>query len=694
MRIESLTTSSTTEEVDAAIAEIAGWPASSHAFFLSQVKGKTGRDIASLSARLRRAIRKREGTKYSRLKLKSLLVATGIAGREDDNALIIPDPLVEGDEIKVRDATLLGYKPIVEKETGYAYPVDDYVVALIGDADIKPHQISKAEIKDFANQLCDCDITREISPRLLSTPNISAFEEVVQESHDRLLITLRLNKRYSLVENAGQIVVFENETRVAYTREEFKVKIGAETEIVNVGGKLREKPRSLIWLEDPARALYRGVTFAPCDRDKHGRQMDLSMVFNLWSGFGQMGAPGDWSLLKEHIRTVLCRGDETCYEYVLNWLAHLFQKPWEKPGVAIVCWGDKRTGKGTVADAIREALGGELSRMFAQKEHVVGRFAGSAQPMMFNQIEEAVFARDPREEGPLKSKITDPTETVELKFKTPYEVPSFGRWWFNSNSSTPVPITFDEERYFVLHVDNSRASDHAYFSAIRQQLYHEGGLAAMIDELMQRDISNFNIRKPPHTEHRAKMVLEMLTSQDRAIADILIEGEVALLDTNKGDVELRKPLNLNGPTWVDKDLVRSVLNHAFKRYGAKEASAADITRTLMDLGVVDASRNAHRDREQKAAYRFLPLSAARANFADKRKIDVQFLVSGDEPLSPIEEIQDLVGAVVAWCEKFETGPGEPPNFKAFKAAVLHAQRLVQTKDPANDNSEAARAVGS
>jgi hypothetical protein len=689
MRIDSLNVSSSNDEIEAAIAEIAGWPETSRTFLLSQVKDKTGRDLISLEARLRRALRKRASTKYCRLKLKSLLVANGCSGRQERDCLVIPDPLIEGDEIIVRDAVLLGHKPIIEKTTGYAHPIDDYVVALIGCADIKKYLISKAEIKKLAVELDDCDRAREIPPKLLSMPNIAAFEDAL-EGDDRLVITLRMNQRFSFVETGGQIVIFENETRSAYTREEFKVKIAPEIETFVVGNKTIKVPRSKIWMEHPARVFYSGVTFAPCDKDKHGRAQNLMHVFNLWTPYVQTGAPGDWSLLKDHMLNILCRGDEVCFEYLMNWLAHLFQKPWDKPGVAIVCWGEKRTGKGTVADAIREALGSELSRMFTQKEHVVGRFAGSAQPPMFNHIEEAVFARDPREEGPLKSKITDPTETVELKFKTPYEVPSFGRWWFNSNSSTPVPITYDEERYFILHVANTRANDHAYFAAIRKQLYHDGGLAAMVDELLKRDISRFNVRKPPHTEHRAKMVLEMLTARDRAIADILIDGEVALLDLKDPAETIRATLNRNAQTWVDKDLVRAVLNDAFRRYGVKEASPTDITRALNDLGIINGGRNAHSERDQKAGYRFLPLHEARANFAKKRAIDVAFLKGADGVHSHLEEIQDIVAAARKWCSKFDIQMGAPSNFKNIEKAICELERQVGSGRPANDNSGARK----
>lgn len=690
MRLDDLDRTSSLDEIAAAIDEIAGWPASSHDFFLAQLKDKTGRDLPSLRARLKRALTKRQVTKYSRLRLKSCLLSHGTKGKVVGKDFIVSDPLTEGDEIIVRDAALLGHFPIVDKKIGYSHPIDDYVVALIGGIDIKPFEISSKEIKELAVILMNCDSVKEIPPALLSLPNVAAFSSVLKDSQfERLLITLKMNTRFSIVENGGQLTIFENATRVAYTRGECEAKLAPEIDLVVSKRGPIPVSRYKTWFWHSARAHYKSITFAPAHKDTHGREKDLSTSFNLWTGFVQAPAPGDWSLLKQHILEILCRGDVSCYEYVLNWLAHLFQRPWEKPGVAIVCWGEKRTGKGTVADAIREALGPELSRMFTQNEHVVGRFAGSAQPLMFNHIEEAVFARNPKEEGPLKSKITDPTETVELKFKTPYEVPSFGRWWFNSNHEAPVPITFDEERYFILHVSNERANDHAYFAAIREQMYHKGGLAGMVDELMTRDISKFNVRKPPATEHRAKMVLEMLPARDRAIADILIEGEIARLDHKDPGLTERTTLNRHAPTWVDKDIVRVVLNGAFRRYGSQEASASDITKALNESGIIDGSRNAHKERDQKAGYRFRPLIEARKTFAEKRRLEESFFTGSDGVRSSLEEIRDIVAAASGWSDKNETSFGEPQNFKAIRRAILELERCVGPASAANDNAAAA-----
>lgn len=207
----------------------------------------------------------------------------------------------------------------------------------------------------------------------------------------------------------------------------------------------------------------------------------------------------------------------------------------------------------------------------------------------------------------------------------------------------------------------------------------------MVHELMSRDISAFNVRKPPHTEHRAKMVVEMLTHQDRAIADILIEGEIALLDVNKGRAERQARLHANVPTWVDKDLVRAVLNDAFKRYGAKTASSGDITRILYDLGLIDKERNAHRTRGQNAGYHFLPLDRARANFAAKRRLDVALLTDNGEQGSPLDELSDIVAAARTWCER----PDQLGGHSAVLQAVKALEAALKSARAANDNRDKA-----
>jgi hypothetical protein len=154
------------------------------------------------------------------------------------------------------------------------------------------------------------------------------------------------------------------------------------------------------------------------------------------------------------------------------------------------------------------------------------------------------------------------------------------------------------------------------------------------------------------------------------------------------------PLSLTAPTWVDKDKVRSVLNDAFKKYGVKEASPGDITKALMELGLIDKERNAHRQRGYEAGYRFRPLNEARATFAEKRKLTVAMLTGADTARSTDEELQDLTDALATLVEKSNLLDGEPENYAAIKKAVRNLQAAVYackaaTTDTASEAGDSA-----
>jgi hypothetical protein len=234
-RVEDLKKGSSNEDLQAAIEWVAGMPPPLHMALVSEISLKTGRNEASLKTRLTAVSKKRSATEYPRLKLKSYLLSKGGQGREEGGALIIPDPFIEGDEIIVRDAVLLGHKPIIEKSTGYAHPIDDYIKKLIGDDDTSEFMVPEADIKSQAAALQNPDTARDISPRLLSTANVRAFEAVLgggDRNAARLLITLRLNQRYAAVDQNGQIIIFDLVTRQSYTRPEFTAKLAPEKELV------------------------------------------------------------------------------------------------------------------------------------------------------------------------------------------------------------------------------------------------------------------------------------------------------------------------------------------------------------------------------------------------------------------------------------------------------------------------------
>jgi hypothetical protein len=95
-----------------------------------------------------------------------------------------------------------------------------------------------------------------------------------------------------------------------------------------------------------------------------------------------------------------------------------------------------------------------------------------------------------------------------------------------SNEEWVVPASADERRWFVMDVSDSRIGDRAYFKAIADQMADGGGLAAMIHELLNRDISRFEVRDVPQTDALAEQKALSLDSLDEWWRDVLNRGHV------------------------------------------------------------------------------------------------------------------------------------------------------------------------
>ena len=84
------------------------------------------------------------------------------------------------------------------------------------------------------------------------------------------------------------------------------------------------------------------------DEPQRALTIGNSTYFNLFNGWAIKPESGRCDLIDWHLREVICGGHDVEYEYLMDWLAHLFQFPTEKPGVALVLRSGKGTGKSMV----------------------------------------------------------------------------------------------------------------------------------------------------------------------------------------------------------------------------------------------------------------------------------------------------------------------------------------------------------
>ena len=281
--------------------------------------------------------------------------------------------------------------------------------------------------------------------------------------------------------------------RSFYSNQKIAIPQGESVKVQSIGG---------LWIDHPARRSFHKVVFMPGMPTPDG-------YYNMWKGFSVAPIPGDWSLLRVHILDVICDGNASCAEYLLNWLAFAIQHPDRLPEVAVVMKGERGTGKGKLAHYF-SLLFGEHSLQITQSKHLIGNFNAHLRNCVFLFVDEALWAGDRQGENVLKALITESTIQIESKGVNACTAPNRLHIMMASNNDWVVPAGNKERRYFVLQVSDKHIQDHAYFASIDEQMLRQGGLAAMMHDLLHRDLSTFDVRKFPWTDALDEQVLRTL----------------------------------------------------------------------------------------------------------------------------------------------------------------------------------------
>jgi hypothetical protein len=335
-------------------------------------------------------------------------------------------------------------------------------------------------------------------------------------------------KHFVTIEGGATLVMTERYDialgRTYYTRSRFR---DIEHLYSNRFIKVREEddgtpirmPAGKLWLNHPERRTYLGgVVFDP----SRGERTDQ---FNLWRGFAITPKPGDWSLMQRHMLEVISGGNIDHYMYLLGLMARMVQRPAETGEVVIVLRGAEGVGKGVLGRALVK-LFGRHGLQVSNPAHLIGKFNEHLRDVVVLFPDECFFAGDPRHTGILKALATEPTLMIEPKGFPAFPVPNRLHIIMASNNDWVVPASLSSRRFFVLDVLPIRQGDRIYFNALWHQMQREGGLPAMLWDLLNDDLSGFDFRDIPTTAALIDQRKLSLPIPDRWWMDCLSRGFV------------------------------------------------------------------------------------------------------------------------------------------------------------------------
>jgi len=269
-----------------------------------------------------------------------------------------------------------------------------------------------------------------------------------------------------------------------------------------------------VWLTDDKRQMIDKIDFAPTD-DPH----TFVVPFNF--AYEKVASPSDevkaeCQALFTEVLSILVK--DKSFDYMMDYLAHLLQKPLENPKVAIVVTGLKGVGKDTLFDFFMDYVIGELfSKNYQSNEqffekHDVGRLN-----KFITKLEEADPVICRKNASYIKSSITSKNTSFNPKGVSPYEAANYIRQIFSTNTGNPFEMSGGERRFFIANADSSRRGDYDFWTKIRKVLFTPEGGRAVAEMLLARDISKWNSFDMPISEYQKAVVETEKTAEQSFI---------------------------------------------------------------------------------------------------------------------------------------------------------------------------------
>lgn len=327
---------------------------------------------------------------------------------------------------------------------------------------------------------------------------------------------------------------------------------------------------------------YSGVTFAPYP------QSCPDNVYNLFSGFAELqkknGDKDKAKVVKKFLRDVICGGRNDVFKWLWNWLAHMMQRPGEKPGTALVLNGRGGCGKSTFGEMLH-AMCAPFSVLASDPEHVVGKFNSHMATAILLVSDEALFAGDPKISGIIKQQTTGRFARIEPKGIDSFEVKSCARYVYIGNPKQVIPIELNgsDRRYLCMTVSDSKVGDTSYFAELNDAIKN-GGLVAIMQELMAYSPAEHDmqadwadVREAPLTTERQQMRMHSLRPAQKVLVEMVNSGELIAQDASGRLV--RYELSADAETPIEK----ATLKAAVEKVSDRRDSRADVGNVLEEL---------------------------------------------------------------------------------------------------------------
>ena len=231
--------------------------------------------------------------------------------------------------------------------------------------------------------------------------------------------------------------------------------------------------------------------------------------FNLWTDFDVCNFKNveiddiGLDFILNHI-LILCNYQQEVYEYFIDFLAHMFQRPWEK-SVFIMFLSKEGTGKDLFISLLKLMIG---ESKYFETPNAERDVFGNFNPLMLKSflvnLSELEFLNTKGSLGKFKQFITGDNITINGKGKDPLIVKSYHRYIGTSNELCKPIITKEgDRRTLLIASSNEKKGNTEYFSQLAQYVKSKNVAYTFYKFLMELPDADIFINKPiPKTEYQ------------------------------------------------------------------------------------------------------------------------------------------------------------------------------------------------
>jgi hypothetical protein len=351
----------------------------------------------------------------------------------------------------------------------------------------------------------------------------------IEQNEKELTPVEKLNKEYAFViAGGGSHILWETtDASNRFDLQHLNLKTFHDKHASHVLYDANNKKTQItqMWMRAPNRRSFDGICFMP------GLEAP-ERFYNLWRGFSvepTKGAPSPQAkesvdMFIEHVTVNVCNSNQKLARWLIGYFAHMIQKPYEKPLVALVFRGGKGVGKSSMIERVGHLLGNHFMST-SDRRYLVGNFNGHLEDLLLFTLEEAFWSGDKQAEGLLKNLITGQKHIIEHKGEKPYSVDNRTRIVIIGNEEWIVPASHDERRFAVFDVGDGKKQNREYFHKMKRQM-ESGGYSYLLKYLLEFDLTGLDVNEAPKTKGLHDQKVSSLDPLYQFWLDCLIQGRI------------------------------------------------------------------------------------------------------------------------------------------------------------------------